>query len=70
MNLFNLMYYYIYNIHHNNGYHDIKENTFSKRIIGKHFITTCINYDYFEPKQESIDFVMNKIKKYTQTIQH
>jgi hypothetical protein len=54
---------YTNEIHHNYGYHDIKENTFSKRKLGKHFITTCINYDYFEPKQESIDFVMNKIKK-------
>jgi hypothetical protein len=54
---------YTHETHFNNGYLDIKKNEFCKRKQGKHFITFCISYDYFEPKQESIDYIMDKLSK-------
>jgi hypothetical protein len=54
---------YTHEVHFNNGYFDIKKNEFCKRKQGKHFITFCTSYDYFEPKQTSIDYIMDKLSK-------
>lgn len=54
---------YLNQTHFNNGYFDISTNEFKQRVMGTHFITNCITYDYLPPKKESIDFVLNKISK-------
>ena len=33
-------------IHFNNGYFNLRTGEFHKRVMGKHFITVCIKYDY------------------------
>jgi hypothetical protein len=54
---------YINEIHFNNGYYDIKDNKFCQRKLGKNFITAAISYDYSEPKNESITYILDKLSK-------
>jgi hypothetical protein len=54
---------YTSEVHFNNGYFDIQKDEFCQRKLGKHFITSCISYDYKEPKQKSIDYILDKLSK-------
>jgi hypothetical protein len=50
-------------IHFKNGYYDMKENLFKKRVKGEDFINFYIDRDYKPAKPETIEKINNYLKK-------
>jgi hypothetical protein len=43
---------YFDQIHFKNGHYDLAEGKFKRRVIGEHFITYFIDYDYEAPTKD------------------
>jgi len=54
---------YLDEIHFNNGCYDLRNGMFNKRIIGKHYITDCISYDYIEPSEDERQKIISYLSK-------
>jgi phage/plasmid-associated DNA primase len=54
---------YKWQIHFNNGYIDLKTNTFKPRENGKSFVTYCIDRDYAPSTKEEQEKIMVHIRK-------
>ena len=52
-----------YELHFINGYIDLKDVVFKKRVIGKHFIVHYIQQEYFPSTAEQRNEILNHIKK-------
>ena len=54
---------YFSEIHFKNGYIDLQTNKFEERKIGKHYITTCISYDYKPSTVENRNKIFKELSK-------
>jgi hypothetical protein len=46
-------------VHFRNGFINLIDGSFSKRIIGKHYVKDFINRNYIKPSDEKVETVMN-----------
>ena len=50
-------------IHFKNGYLNLFDGTFNKRIINKHFVKDYINRNYIKPESEKVEKVLEIFRK-------
>ena len=52
-----------FDVHFKNGYMDFTDLTFKNRVVGVHFITNCINRDYFKSTSTERKHVRSHLNK-------